>query len=106
MKEKNTINNQKKKKSTIGKVKKSQQQEKKLGRENSVRGLQNKWVFFCGTIALRNLLGIFLLDLGQERVADLLGITQQHGIVGLVEHWVVNRSIAYVHAALDHWMVK
>lgn len=45
---------------------------------------------------------IVLLDLAQESVTSLLGISEQHGSVLLVENWIVHGSIAHPQGSFHH----
>lgn len=42
------------------------------------------------------------LHFGEEFLAGLLGVPQQHTIVGFVEHWVIDGSIPNPHGSLHH----
>ena len=43
-----------------------------------------------------------LVDLGLQLITHCLGITQKHGGVVLVEHWVVCTGVTSAHSALHH----
>lgn len=59
-------------------------------------------------VLIKSMRFIMILNLGQESIARLLGVTKQHGSVGLVKDGVVDGSIANSERALhnDHLLGK